>query len=96
MRSKAAVFLSLLLIFVFAVGLSACGEDIKAENQKLKTENTNLRSDLDKSKIEIQKLREDLQKSAEKDATISALTAENVALKQQVEDLKGQLAKKKR
>jgi hypothetical protein len=43
-------------------------------------------------KLEVQKLKEDLTKAAEKDATISSLTAENEALKKQVEDLKAQMA----
>jgi hypothetical protein len=41
-------------------------------------------------------LKEDIQKAAEKDATIASLTAENEALKKQVEDLKAQMAKKKK
>jgi cell division protein FtsB len=41
-------------------------------------------------------LKEEIQKAAEKEATISSLTAENEALKKQVEDLKTQLAKKKK
>jgi hypothetical protein len=46
--------------------------------------------------MEVQKLKEEMQKAAEKDATIGSLTAENEALKKQVEDLKAQLAKKKK
>ena len=96
MRRTVSAFLWLTLIGLLIISLAGCGADIKAENEKLKTEVANIKSDNDKLKLEIQKLKEELTKAAEKDATISAMTAENEALKKQMEDLKGQLSKKKR
>jgi cell division protein FtsB len=96
MRRKVYVILSLLLAAMFIAAVAGCGADIKAENEKLKVENGNLKSDNDKLKIEVQKLKEEIQKGAEKESTITSLTAENEALKKQVEDLKSQLTKKKK
>jgi len=96
MKRAISLMLSLFLVAMFVSTLIGCGADIKAENEKLKAENNNLKSDNDKLKLEIQKLKEDIQKGAEKEATITSLTAENEALKKQVEDLKSQLAKKKK
>ena len=92
MRRIIFTFLSLSVIGMLVMALVGCGADIKAENEKLKTENINLKSDKDKLTLEIQKLKEEIQKGAEKEATLTSLTAENEALKKQVEDLKGKLA----
>ncbi len=99
MKRAISIFLSLFVLTTFTVGLAGCGADIKAENEKLKAENTTLKSDNDKLKLEVQKLKEEIQKAAEKEATLASLTAENEALKKQVEDLKVKLTpppKKKR
>ena len=96
MKRTLAVFLSFIMIGMFVAVLAGCGADIKAENEKLKTENTNLKSDNDKLKLEIQKLKEEIQKAAEKEGILNSTKAENEALMKQVEDLKAQLAKKKK
>ncbi len=91
MKRTISTILSLSLIGMFVMALVGCGADIKAENEKLKTENITLKSDNDKLKLEVQKLKEEIQKAAEKEATLTSLTAENEALKKQVEDLKTKL-----
>ena len=97
MKKAISLILSFVLMGTMAMALVGCGADIQAENEKLKAEATNLKSDIDKLRLENQKLKEDIQKAAEKDATITNLTAENEALKKQVEDLKAaQITKKKR
>jgi cell division protein FtsB len=100
MKRTISTILSFVMIVIFAAALSGCGADIKAENEKLKAENTSLKSDNDKLKIEVQKLKEGMEAiqkaAAEKDATIGTMTAENEALKKQVEDLKAQVTKKRK
>jgi hypothetical protein len=92
MKRILSVGLSLVLIVMFTGSLVGCGQEIKAENEKLKAENATLKADSDKAKNEIQKLKGDLQNAAEKDATISTLTAENDALKKELEGLKAKAA----
>ncbi len=91
MRRIIFTFLSLFVIGMLVMALVGCGADIKAENEKLKAENINIKSDKDKLTLEIQKLKEEIQKGAEKEAALTSLTAENEALKKQVEDLKAKL-----
>jgi cell division protein FtsB len=81
MKREISVILSVAMITLLIGALVGCGADIKAENEKLKAENTSLKSDHDKLKLEVQKLKEEIQKAADKDAQISALTAESEALK---------------
>ena len=69
MKRTISVILSLALVGMFFVALAGCGQDIKAENEKLKAENATLKSDLDKAKAEIQTLKDEVQKASEKDAT---------------------------
>ncbi len=97
MKRVLPVVLSLLLIGLLVSALMGCGAEIKAENERLKTENAGLKSDNDKLRLDVQKLKEDAQKMAtEKDEKIASLTAENEALKKQVEDLTAQMAKKRK
>jgi predicted small secreted protein len=93
MKRTISAILSLALIGMLLATLVGCGQDIKAENEKLKAEAATLKSDLEKAKGEVQKLKEDVQKAAEKDATIGTLTTENEGLKKQLEDMKAQMAK---
>jgi predicted small secreted protein len=96
MKRSLSVILSFLLMSMLVVTLTGCGQDIKAENEKLKAENAAMKSDVDKMKSEIGSLKDQLQKAAEKDATIGTLTAENEVLKKQLEDLKASMTKKKK
>ena len=96
MKKTVSAILSLLMISVFVFALVGCGADIKAENEKLKAENATLKADSDKLKLDVQKLKEEVQKAAEKDATITSLTADNEALKKQIEEMKAQTTKKKK
>ncbi len=96
MKKTISVFLSLALSSMLVAALGGCGPDLKAEIEKLKAENTTVKADLDKATLEVQKLKGEVQKATEKDATIGTLTAENEALKKQVEDLKAQMTKSPR
>jgi predicted RNase H-like nuclease (RuvC/YqgF family) len=96
MKRILCLILSCVLIAILTGALSGCGQDIKAENEKLKAENATLKSSVEKSNAEIQSMKDQLQKSSEKDAAISALTAENENLKKQLEDVKGKTSKSPR
>ena len=96
MHKVLSVILSLALMTMLTATLVGCGQDIKAEYEKLNAENATLKADGDKLKSEIQKLKEEVQKAAEKDATISTLTQEKDALMKQVEDMKAQMATPKK